>query len=164
MQRSMKAFRAHPNDPVQVRFKKWIPLDAPNVRERLAKAETTYHCDGVVLVPIADPVVYGRHFHFYKLKPEGTHTVDFIILDARGTIGIYDPDIGKNVAVGSIDMSRKLFLVGTVVECAYENGKWHALHDRPDKLQANDLLTFKKTRANIDENIKFEEILNFVQP
>ena len=163
MQRSMKSFRAHPNDPVKIMFKKWIPLDAPDVRERLAKTESTYHCDGVVLVPVADPVVYGRNFHFYKLKPEGTHTVDFVILDGRGTIGIYDPEVGKNVPVGKIDMSKKLFLVGTIVECAYENGSWHALHDRPDKLQANDLLTFKKTRANIDENIKFEEIIKFVQ-
>jgi hypothetical protein len=64
--------------------------------------------------------------------------------------------------MGQIDMTKKLFLVGTVVECAYENGKWHALHDRPDKLQANDLLTFKKTRMNIEEDIKLEEIIKFV--
>ena len=89
--------------------------------------------------------------------------LDFcVILDGRGTIGIYDPEVGKNVPVGKIDMSKKLFLVGTIVECAYENGSWHALHDRPDKNQANDMLTFKKTRRNIDENIKFEEIVRFV--
>lgn len=163
MHRSMKSFRAHPNDHVQVRFKKWIPLDAPDVCERLAKTESTYHCDGVVLVPVADPVVYGRHFHLFKLKPEGTHTVDFVILDSSGAIGIYDPEIGKNVPVGQIDMTKKLFLVGTIVECAYENGSWHALHDRSDKNQANDMRTYTKTILNIKEDIKFCEIIQFVR-
>ena len=160
MQRSLRSFRAHANDPVSLIFKKWIPLNAPDVRERLAKAEAQYHCDGVVLMPTTDPVIYGRHFSFYKLKPYGTHTVDFVVLDAKGTIGIYAPDVGKNVPICQIDITKQLFLIGTVVECAYEHGKWHALHARFDKNTANDMLTYQKTLRNIAENIAVEEIFN----
>jgi hypothetical protein len=160
MQRSLRSFRAHANDPVTLSFKKWIPLDAPDVRERLAKADACYHCDGVVLMPVADPVIYGRHFSFYKLKPYGTHTIDFVILDAAGTIGIYDPDVKRNVPIGKIDMTKQLFLIGTIVECVYEHNRWHALHARLDKNQSNDKLTYSKTLLNIKENIKIDELFN----
>ncbi|AGE56250.1 mRNA-capping enzyme (mRNA guanylyltransferase) [Paramecium bursaria Chlorella virus NE-JV-1] len=156
--RAFKEFRADPKDPAAIVFKKWILLDAIDAKERLAKAEKKFMCDGVVLMPVDSAVVYGRHFEMYKLKPSGTHTVDFIVMDARGTIGVYDYDNKQNVAICYIDMTEKLFLIGTIVECSYEHGTWKALHARIDKNQANDLLTYQKTLRNIAENISVDEL------
>ena len=160
MHRGFKEFRLHPHDPASLTFKRWIQLEDKDVLARLRVAEDKFYCDGYVLMPKNDQVVYGRHFGFYKLKPEGTHTVDFMLLDAKGTIGIYDPDMKKNVPISELDMSKKLFLIGTIIECAFEDGRWVAIQDRPDKTFANDMLTYQKTLRNIAENITISEIIS----
>jgi hypothetical protein len=163
MHRSMRAFRPHPHDPVSLSFKKWVPTNAPDLSERLAKAEAVYHCDGVILMPIADPVIYGRHMNMYKLKPRGTHTVDFVLLAVNGTVGVYDPASQKNVEVGKVFMkNNQLYLIGTILECEYHEGRWLVLHWRSDKNQANDMLTYTKTMRNIAEDIKIEELLSIM--
>jgi hypothetical protein len=159
MQRSLKEFRASSEDPAILRFKRWTPLSSPDAQTTIASAEQLYHADGVILMPIYDPVVYGRHFNMFKLKPKGTHTVDFVLMAINGSIGIYDPDSKKNVEVDrAIMKSNQLFLIGSILECEYVDGRWHVVHWRGDKTFANDRLTYTKTLRNIAENIKVEEL------
>lgn len=162
MMRSLQEYKRNSVDPVVLDVKRWISLGDPNVRSRLAAAESRYSCDGYVMMHVTKPVVYGRDFDMYKLKPSNQHTVDFIVLDASGTIGVYDPKIKKNVPMAKIEMVERLFLIGTVVECAFENGRWTAIHARFDKNQANDMLTYKNTLKNIVENLTLDDILNDV--
>ena len=102
-------------------------------------------------------MVYGRNFDFFKLKPKGTHTVDFILMDNNGTIGIYDPRIKRDVAIGKVSCT---YQPGVVVECEIVNNVWNVVGVRTDKKQSNDMLTYEKTMLNIRENIQLDELFN----
>ena len=158
MRRSMKDFKIHPQDPVEIRMKSWSELSDVNAaKTKIAEASKVYHTDGVVLVPKDDPVVYGRNFDFFKMKPHGTHTVDFILMDNNGTIGVYDPRSKRDVAIGKVSGN---YQAGIVVECEILNNVWNVVGVRTDKNQSNDMLTYEKTLLNIRENIQVDELFN----
>ena len=158
MRRSLKDFKLHHQDPVELRVKTWSDLnDAKMAKTRISEAEKIYHTDGVVCIPKNDPVVYGRNFDFFKLKPQGTHTVDFILMDNAGTIGIYDPRIKRDVAIGKVPGN---YQAGVVVECEIINNVWNVVCVRTDKKQSNDMLTYEKTMLNIRENVQVDELFN----
>ena len=155
VRRSLKEFKVHPKDPLELRFKSWFDLDAPDARGKISDAEKVYHTDGVVLIPKEDPVIYGRNFDMFKMKPRGTHTVDFVVMDLHGTIGVFDPKGKRDVAVGKITSGQQ---VGSIVECDIHDGVWNVVGVRTDKKQPNDLLTYEKTLLNIRENIQLDEL------
>lgn len=162
MRRSLKDFKMHPQDPVELRFKSWSELrDVNAAKAKISEASKIYHTDGVVLVPKDDPVVYGRNFDFYKMKPHGTHTVDFIVMDNNGTIGVYDPRSKRDVAIGQISGN---YQAGIVVECEILNNVWNVVGVRNDKKQSNDMLTYEKTLLNIRENILLHELFDLFIP
>jgi hypothetical protein len=158
MRRGLKDFKMHPADPVELRMKAWTELgDVNAAKSKIAEASNIYHTDGVVLVPKDDPVFYGRNFDFFKMKPQGTHTVDFILMDNNGTIGIYDPRSKRDVAIGKVSCT---YQAGVVVECEIVNNAWRVVGVRTDKNQSNDMLTYEKTMLNIRENIQLHELFN----
>jgi len=156
MRRGLKDFKIHSNDPVELRLKSWSELSDVNAaKKKIAEANNIYHTDGVVLVPKDDPVVYGRNFDFFKMKPHGTHTVDFVIMDNTGTIGVYDSRSKRDVAIGKVSCT---YQAGVVVECEIINNVWSVVGVRTDKNQSNDMLTYEKTMLNIRENIIVDEL------
>lgn len=158
MRRGLKDFKMHPNDPVELRMKAWSELSDVNAaKTKISEAEKIYHTDGVVCIPRDDPVIYGRNFDFFKLKPKGTHTVDFILMDNNGTIGVYDPRSKRDVAIGKVSCP---YQAGVVVECEIVNNVWNVVCVRTDKKQSNDLLTYEKTLLNIRENILLHELFD----
>ena len=158
MRRGLKDFKMHHQDPVELRMKAWTELSDVNAaNKKIAEANNVYHTDGVVLVPKDDGVVYGRNFDFFKMKPQGTHTVDFILMDNNGTIGVYDPQSKRDVAIGKVSCT---YQAGVVVECEIVNNVWRVVGVRTDKNQSNDLLTYEKTMLNIRENIQLPELFN----
>jgi len=158
MRRGLKDFKMHPADPVELRMKTWTELgDVNSAKSKIAEASNIYHTDGVVLVPKDDPVIYGRNFDFFKMKPQGTHTVDFILMDNNGTIGIYDPRSKRDVAIGKVSCT---YQAGVVIECEIVNNMWRVVGVRTDKTQSNDILTYEKTMLNIRENITVNELFN----
>ena len=162
MRRSLKSFRAHDKDPAVLAMKDWAPIESPNVKARLKVSEDVYHTDGYVMVNVNKPVTYGRDIDFFKLKPSDKHTVDFIVLDAAGTMGLFDPKVRQNVPITKYDTTKHLFLIGTIVESVFQNGVWVPVQMRTDKKEANDLLTYEKTLVNIEENISLDDVLNEV--
>jgi len=162
MRRGLKDFKVHSNDPVELRMKAWTELgDVNAAKKKIAEANNVYHTDGVVLVPKDDPVVYGRNFDFFKMKPQGTHTIDFILMDNNGTIGVYDPRSKRDVAIGKISCT---YQAGVVVECEIVNNVWRVVGVRTDKNQSNDILTYEKTMLNIRENITVNELFGLFNP
>ncbi|AGE51400.1 mRNA-capping enzyme (mRNA guanylyltransferase) [Paramecium bursaria Chlorella virus CviKI] len=161
MKRSLKEFKNVPEDPAILRYKEWIPLEHPTViKDRLKKANAIYHTDGLIIMNVDEPVIYGRNFNLFKLKPGTHHTVDFIIMSEDGTIGIFDPNLRKNVSVGKLEGYYKK---GDIVECKLVDGNWQYIQGRGDKTQANDKLTYEKTLLNIKENITIDEVLDLFQ-
>lgn len=156
MRRGLKDFKMHPTDPAELRMKAWSELSDVNAaKTKIAEAHKVYHTDGVVLVPKDDPVVYGRNLDFFKMKPQGTHTVDFYLMDNNGTIGIYDPRSKRDVAIGKVSCT---YQAGVVVECEIVNNVWKVVRVRADKKQSNDMLTYEKTMLNIRENMTVNEL------
>jgi hypothetical protein len=162
MRRSLRSFRAHEKDPAVLVMKDWAPIESPNVKTRLKVSEDMYHTDGYVMVNVNKPVIYGRDFDFFKIKPHDKHTVDFIVLDAAGTLGLFDPKVRKNVPITKYDTTKSMFLIGTIVECSFKNYAWVPLQMRTDKTEANDTLTYEKTLINIEEHITVDDIMNAV--
>lgn len=156
LQRSLKDFKMHVDDPIELRFKSWTNLNSPDVMKKITSAEDIYHTDGVILMAKDDPVIYGRNFEMFKMKPRGTHTIDFIVIDTNGTIGVFDPKSNRDTAIGKIKGNYK---AGTIVECNLSHGVWNVIGIRKDKKQANDILTYERTLVNIREDIQIEELL-----
>lgn len=160
MRRSLKDFKQHPDDPIEIRFKSWTKLaDQTAAEKKIEDAGRIYHTDGVILCPLHDPVIYGRNFDMFKMKPRGTHTVDFLVMDSRGTIGVYEPRSKRDVAIGKIGSRH---VPGTIVECDLVNGMWNVVGIRSDKNQANDMLTYEKTMLNVHEDIQLKELFLIV--
>lgn len=158
MRRGLKDFKMSPADPVELRMKAWSELSDVNAaRAKISEANKVYHTDGVVLVLKDAPVCYGRNFDMFKMKPQGTHTVDFILMDNRGTIGVYDPRSKRDVAIGKVACN---YQAGVVVECEIVNNVWKVICVRADKKQSNDILTYEKTLLNIRENIIMDELFD----
>ncbi|AGE50291.1 mRNA-capping enzyme (mRNA guanylyltransferase) [Acanthocystis turfacea Chlorella virus Canal-1] len=160
MRRSLKSFRKHEKDPAELACKDWAPINSANLKTRLKVSEDVYHTDGYVMVNVNKPITYGRDFDFFKVKPHDKHTVDFIVLDANGAMGLFDPKVRQNIPITKYDTTKSMFLIGTVVECSFKNGVWVPLQMRTDKTEANDVLTYQRTLVNIDENITLDDVIN----
>ena len=163
--RSITEFKPDAEDPAELRFKGVVPLNAPMlIKQHLKQVSSIYETDGVILTPVDETVIYGRHMNMFKLKPTGKHTVDFIVLNSNGELGVFNPKTRSNVRVGQLSHG-KIPDFGTVVECSYVTGDaWRLVTIRSDKKYANDVLTFEKTLLNIRENISVDEVINLFTP
>jgi hypothetical protein len=159
--RSIKEFKHHDEDPAQLRFKGIVPLNTPAiVKQHLDNVKNIYHTDGIILTSVSEPIVYGRNLNMFKVKPAGHHTVDFVVMDSVGHLGIYNPKVRGNVCAGKL-IADEIPAIGTVVECSYiDKDSWKSIGVRSDKKFANDILTLEKTLLNIRENINIDEIIN----
>jgi hypothetical protein len=159
--RSIQEFKQSEEDPAELRFKGVVPLNAPMIiKQHLQQICEVYETDGIILTPVDEPIVYGRHFNMFKLKPAGKHTVDFIVLNSNGELGVFNSKTRSNVRVGQLT-SENIPEYGTIVECSYAgDDNWKLVTIREDKKQANDILTLEKTLLNIKENIKVDEVIN----
>lgn len=158
------AYKESPDDPLKVRVKNFVDMAAPGsadaLRAHLAMASGFFACDGIVFTP-DDEVTYGRHMDMFKFKDSSKHTVDFLVLDAAGALGVWDPASKSHASVGRLLKSAgRLPPRGAVVECSLRCARsktWTVIMQRLDKNEANDMLTFQKTLVNIRENLSFDD-------
>lgn len=151
-------YTACDSDPIGlVVVKSFVPLGAalfPSVRALLA--DETYVADGLVFVPEALGVVYGRHETFLKWKTR--HTIDFVF--TGGALHVYDAAQRANRPIhGALESLKQPPPDGTVVECELvDAGVWRLVGTRADKSRGNDSETFRRTMTNILENISLDDI------
>lgn len=163
--RVVAAYAESPDDVLKLRVKTFVDMAAPGsadaLRAHLAMAAGFFACDGIVFTP-DDDVTYGRHMDMFKFKDASKHTVDFLVLDAAGALGVWDPAAKTHVTVGRVLKTARDRLPprGAVVECALRCSRsktWTVVMQRLDKNEANDMLTFQKTLVNIRENLSFDD-------
>lgn len=152
------AYKVGPRDAVDVRIKRFVSLDdAAALHAHLQRASEHFQCDGLVLTPESEGVVHGRHRRLFKLKPPGSHTVDFVVAGDRGELAVFDAP--RHVTVGRLSDPAPP-PQGVVVECAHEHDDvWRLVGIRTDKHTANDMLTFRKTLLNMRENLTLDDVL-----
>lgn len=149
-------------DPLQLRVKVMIQQEDFSAAEGILSAKTLeYNTDGLLLTPDVPGFVIGRAKNgMFKLKPPGTHTVDFM-LEAGGGLSVYKPDEDRQVIVAHVDAVPTLLHPGAIVECRYagQGDTWTVVLVRDDKRQSNDFLTFTKTMVNQEENLSVQDVI-----
>jgi len=150
LKRSIQHYEPSPKDTVILRIKPYY-----NTLQEYEDhvADVQHNVDGVILTPATLGIHVGRHQNMYKLKGAGQHTVDFLYKD-RG-LHVFDPKQQNHVCVANMTIDIP---PGSIIECSFENNTWRFHHVRHDKTTANDMLTYKKTLTNIDENIQLRDI------
>lgn len=139
----------------------------PNDSEGLKTAMNNCRNDGVVLYPIADPVGCRTQSNFFKWKPPGHHTVDFLVKPGKdGNVKLITWSNKREKVYATVPTPP--FPVPGVVEfnTVIENDKvrFDPIKARPDKHQGNSMFTLTRTILNVKENISFEEIMQAVKP
>jgi mRNA guanylyltransferase len=158
--RGLKAYSPDPEDPCDVRVKTFF---APSQASELVEHMKTlrYPVDGTIFTPGPDPVVVGRHHRMFKLKTK--HTVDFVFTPPN-VLSVFDPGTKAHVAVAKMRKATAVLepAKGGIVECAPTTSAqwWTLVCVRTDKSTANDMLTFTKTKVNIREQLRFEEVMS----
>jgi len=151
LKRSMRHYEPSPKDTVILRIKPYYDT-LQEYENHLTDVQ--HNVDGVILTPATLGIHVGRHQNMYKLKGAGQHTVDFLYKD-RG-LHVFDPKQQHHVCVANMTIDIP---PGSIIECSFEkNNTWRFHHVRHDKTTANDMLTYKKTLTNIDENIQIGDI------
>tara|TARA_Y100000389_G_scaffold178444_1_gene191644 strand:- start:172 stop:1134 length:963 start_codon:yes stop_codon:yes gene_type:complete len=124
--------------------------------------------DGLVFYPIEEEVGTGTQYSLFKWKPEGHHTIDFLVKVSKNKKEnvLYCWSRGKNKKFGStknITLNNKSIPNNSVVEYKCEivgkDYNFIPIRLRNDKPNGNNLLTVEKTILNIRENIKREEFI-----
>lgn len=161
----MALFRHHPLDPLDLKVKNFCGLATlADAASHVSMARSYFEVDGVILTPQEDPVVFGRHFGMFKFKDGAKHTIDFLVLDAEGNLGVFDN--GRHAAVGRLSVlpGQRVPGVGSVVECSFlGKDSWKMEMVRTDKTTANDMFTYRKTKLNIDENLCWDDLEDAVK-
>lgn len=150
LERSMRTYEPSPSDTVVLSVKRYYDT-VEEYQESLSNVR--HHVDGVILTPAKLGIQVGRHQSMYKLKGAGQHTVDFLYKD-RG-LHVFDPSNKDHVCVANMTIDIP---PGSIIECSFADNTWKFHHVRHDKKTANDMLTYRKTLTNIDENIQIRDI------
>ncbi len=147
------------SDMIVLDIKQFVPLkEAPLNGSHLN--DPRFINDGYVFVPFDDPIVFGHHDTFFKLK--STHSVDFMY--KAGSLMIYNQSAKRYVKAGILSESHDL-PDGAIVECVLHTFHttpakrvWRLLMVRTDKSKSNSLFVLEKTMVNIQENLQYGDI------
>jgi hypothetical protein len=146
-------------DTLVLDIKRFVPLnEAPLNGMHLH--DPRFVNDGFVFMPYDDPIVFGHHDRFFKLKT--THSVDFMW--KGGALMIYNQSTKRYTKAGVLAAPTDL-PDGTIVECilhTYHDTPskrvWTLIMPRPDKNKSNSLFVLEKTMINIKENLRYGDI------
>lgn len=162
---ALTAYSYTSTDPVALKIKVMIAQeDFPAAEGLLTLKRAEYNTDGILLIPDTPGFTFGRASKagIFKMKPPGTHTVDFL-LGYGGQLSVYKPEMDAQMVVGRLMLTQHTPDIppGVVVECVYTgNGDvWKAVCIRDDKQYSNDYLTYTKTVQNEKENLSLSDIL-----
>lgn len=161
----IQKYKYTPEDAVQFKLKPIYPLDRYDI---FSQQNQNYNTDGIILIPKNDPVKSGTHLSYFKLKKGCDNTIDFAI-NKKGHVQLQKN--GKlyrtrNTIININDYEKDLDFdayENIVVECQFvDDKKWKIKLVRDDKNMPNSEYVFKRTLVNITENIKFDELEQFI--
>lgn len=129
--------------------------------------------DGLVFIPVNEPVGTRTQRELLKWKPREQHTFDFKIVTDNDNIVAYVSEKNQPVVFAAVQKSteqgkeffNKLkslgFKEGDIVECEFQTNTQYffPVCIRKDKSHPNGLYTVEKTIKNIEENITIQDLL-----
>lgn len=155
------SYQESPDDTLKLDVKAYVPLhEAPMTPEALR--DDRYLADGFVYMPVDQPIIFGHHHTFFKLKTE--HSVDFLF--QKGFLMIFNASTKRHVRAGVPESGTPGgYADGSILECVlvkYDThpGKrvWRVLGQRHDKNKCNTLFVMEKTLLNMQENLSYAAI------
>lgn len=149
-------------DTIRLIVKTFVPLETADPR---ALHDERFGSDGFVFMPRDEPVRWGHHRTFFKLKT--CHSVDFMY--KTGWLYIYNQQTRRYLKAGKL-RDPVDFPDGIIVECVLDTydptpskRRWKLLHVRSDKDRSNTLFVLDKTMLNIREALDFQTIQALVK-
>lgn len=108
--------------------------------------------DGVIFTPINEPIRMGTHRTLFKWKPYEKITIDFLLKNGNFCI---QHESKLLIVQKQTEHSDK----NGIYECSYDGKKWEPIKKRTDKSHPNNKRTYERTLININEDIKFCELV-----
>lgn len=156
-----------------IETKKIFKFSKNSVESLLNYINNNNNIDGLIFTPINEPVGQYTQYTLYKWKPYHLHTIDFKIKETF-TDYLYliygdklFTSILKKSNIGIIikDILTKLnFTNENIVECKFNetHNFFEPILIRNDKIHPNNEYTLNKTILNLQENIKFNLIIEYM--
>ena len=140
-------------------IKKFYPLsDLYNLSQRIQNG-TLGKCDGLIFMPLRDPVVTGRATNIKKWKPTMQNTIDLYHCDGEWfCIGVSGKREKYPINVNGGTMKKSIFELKPL-----GNSLWEIYMERKDKKNPNHISTIQKTLLTIQEDISLSEIYNEIK-
>lgn len=123
--------------------------------------------DGLIFYPVRGPIGYKTQMNFFKWKPPGHHTIDFLTRPRGDSLELITWSRGKESIYSTIPMDIVKDMdnynpKGCVIEFnTVLSGKptFIPLKVRTDKPRGNNLYTVRKTILNVEQNITLEKLI-----
>jgi hypothetical protein len=159
--------------PFTMEMKLFYPLKQMKDYVQRVVPKLQHKTDGFIFTPENEPVKSGTHYTMFKWKPLESNTVDFhiernknkhkkkhfpFILKVKNHNSLVAL-LNETLVVNDMSILQGLNDDNSlIVECKYiHNNTWEAILVRTDKNHPNNMLTFEKTKLNIEENIQLTE-------
>lgn len=143
------------SDFINFETKKFVPLN------NFTEPDLRFPSDGYIFMPNDEPVRFGTHNTFFKLKNGLDNTVDFLINKHKLCL-LKSGNLTKTInKIDYSTISKDKIIEDGIYECKYVSDKtWMPLHKREDKTDPNSYYVYQRTLVNIKENISMKEILD----
>jgi hypothetical protein len=160
---------------MNLKIKEFVPLTGLERYMTTVMPKLDHKVDGLIFTPCALPVEIGTNFSMFKWKPRYSNTVDFAIEPRQFAFKLtYNAQVMKtdrqtkktylfrlkNVHIEvdptfheMVQKSKTSLIVECENVCMGQSEIWKALFVRNDKTYPNSLMTYSKTKINIQENI-----------
>lgn len=167
---------AQPNNYFKFIMKRYIH---PDMGLQCLYKPPYFEIDGWIVIDVNSPYVFGKDHALFKFKLVKDHTVDFIlyktdrdgfsfgvgdnkknaIVKIQNPTGITDEDLER------LQVQNEDSLENMILECEWVDNKiWKPRRIRKDKREPNNIVTYRLTVTNINENITPTEIYNAFPP
>lgn len=124
--------------------------------------------DGIVFYPMDEQIGYKTQMNFFKWKPPGHHTIDFLTNQKEDKCQLITWSKGKENVYENIPLENVMKLDNYKPNCVIEFNTKITFNDeiefvpikvRIDKPKGNNLYTVRKTILNVRENIDLNKLI-----
>ena len=124
--------------------------------------------DGIIFYPVKGPIGYKTQMNFFKWKPPGHHTIDFLVRQSGQHMDLITWSRSKETVFESLPIEMftelehfnpKECVIEFKTEMKQKKCQFIPWKVRTDKPIGNNLYTVRKTILNVKENITIENLI-----